>query len=72
MSSSFVVTVRGNKFLMDPAGKKLVKVSQKEKLSKSENQSPLKRIDIGGVTFIQKSKNVLIRTNTHSARNFLR
>jgi hypothetical protein len=33
---------------------------------------PLKRIDIGGVTFVQKSSNVLVRTDTHNARNLLR
>ncbi|PSN31596.1 hypothetical protein C0J52_22466 [Blattella germanica] len=67
-NSSLIVSVRGNKFLMDPSGKKLVKMSQKQ-MTEKETISPVKRIDIGGVTFIQKSKNVLIRTNTHTARN---
>lgn len=71
MSSSLIVSVRGNKFLMDSTGKRLVKVSQKQALSDCKNQTPVKRIDIGGVTFIQKSKNVLIRTNTHAARTFV-
>ncbi|XP_069674383.1 uncharacterized protein ZC3H3 isoform X2 [Periplaneta americana] len=73
--SSFVVYVRGNKFLMDSSGKTLVKAPEKVDRSSVnesyERRMPVKRVDIGGVTFIQKSTNVLIRTNTHNARILL-
>ena len=68
--------VRGNKFLMDAAGKTLLRVPQKTTNSAVSGSStsipPLKRIDIGGVTFVQKSTNVLMRTNTHNTRSLLR
>jgi len=61
---------------MDAAGKTLLRVPQRATdtaiSASSTNIPPLKRIDIGGVTFVQKSTNVLIRTNTHNARSLLR
>jgi hypothetical protein len=61
---------------MDAAGKTLLRVPQSPTKSGINEASmrnvPVKRIDIGGVTFVQKSTNVLIRTNTHNARSLLR
>lgn len=60
--------VRGEKFLLDKNGKTLIRQS-----SNVENKSSLvfKRIDIGGVTYLEKSQNVLIRTNVHQARSIV-
>ena len=61
---------------MDAGGKTLLRVSQRPAKSAVNGSStrniPLKRIDIGGVTFVQKSTNVLVRTNTHNTRSLLR
>lgn len=74
--SSFALYVRGNKFLMDATGKTMLRVPQRSKKPGFNElplrNLPLKRIDIGGVTFVQKSTNVLVRTNTHNARSLLR
>jgi hypothetical protein len=76
MRSSSAVYIRGNKFLMDAAGKTMLRVPLTPTESAVNESSmvnePLKRIDIGGVTFVQKSPNVLVRTNAHDARSFLR
>nr|CAD7426346.1 unnamed protein product [Timema monikensis] len=68
-----VLYVRGDKFIMDFAGKTMRRITEDGGLR--ENM-PVKRgartrIDIGGVTFLQKSPNVLIRTETHKARSIL-
>jgi hypothetical protein len=61
---------------MDATGKTMLQVPQRSKKCAVNElplrNVPLKRIDIGGVTFVQKSTNVLIRTNTHNARSLLR
>jgi hypothetical protein len=61
---------------MDAAGKTLLRVPQRTTKSaisgSSTRNPPLKRIDIGGITFVQKSTNVLMRTNTHNTRSLLR
>jgi hypothetical protein len=69
---SSVVWVRGNKFLMDESGKTMLRVAPSPTSSATMENISLKRIDIGGVTFIQKSSDVLVRTDTHNARNLLR
>nr|CAD7439987.1 unnamed protein product [Timema bartmani] len=68
-----VLYVRGDKFIMDSAGKTMRRIPADGGLRENV---PLKRgartrIDIGGVTFLQKSPNVLIRTETHKARSIL-
>nr|CAD7393126.1 unnamed protein product [Timema cristinae] len=73
-SGGHVLYVRGDKFIMDFAGKTMRRITEDGGLR--ENM-PVKRgartrIDIGGVTFLQKSPNVLIRTETHKARSILR
>jgi hypothetical protein len=61
---------------MDATGKTMLRVPlkpTKNAVNESSMESvPLKRIDIGGVTFVQKSPNVLVRTNAHNARSLLR
>ncbi|PNF17491.1 hypothetical protein B7P43_G17634 [Cryptotermes secundus] len=73
--SSSAVYIRGNKFLMDASGRTMVRAAVKPTKSGVNEPSmanvPLKRIDIGGVTFVPKSPNVLVRTNAHNARNYL-
>ena len=41
--------------------------------NEGENKKSInfKRVDIGGVTYLQKSKNVLIKTNIHRARHIV-
>nr|CAD7195530.1 unnamed protein product [Timema douglasi] len=68
-----VLYVRGDKFIMDFAGKTMRRITED---GGSRENMPVKRgartrIDIGGVTFLQKSPNVLIRTETHKARSIL-
>jgi hypothetical protein len=61
---------------MDATGKTLLRVPQRTTNSavngSSTSDIPLRRIDIGGVTFVQKSTDVLVRTNTHNTRSLLR
>jgi hypothetical protein len=74
--SSSAVWVRGKKFLMDESGKAMVQVPSSPTRSAVNGSTmeniPLKRIDIGGVTYVQKTPTVLVRTEAHSARSFLR
>lgn len=55
--------VRGEKFLLDPTGKKLVRAA-----SDSQNAMTKKRIYIGGLTYIAKSNNTYEPTNSHNTR----
>ncbi|KAK6627366.1 hypothetical protein RUM44_009843 [Polyplax serrata] len=64
-----IVYVRGEKFSLHKNGKTLVRESQG--VDKKSNSGTLRRIDIGGVTYLQKSKNILIRTNVHQARQIV-
>lgn len=59
--------VRGEKFILDESGKSLKRLTEQGK-SLNNKKTNIKRIDIGGVTYLPKSNNVLIRTNTHYAR----
>jgi hypothetical protein len=76
MRYSSAVYIRGNKFLMDATGKTMLRVpptpTESAVIESSVENVLLKRIDIGGVTFVQKSPDVLVRTNAHNARSFLR
>ncbi|XP_046390722.1 uncharacterized protein LOC124159154 [Ischnura elegans] len=70
-----VLCIRGQKFVMDTKGKTLRRLSSSDSLVKGSLNVPtqysFRRVDIGGVTFIKKSSNVLMRTNTHKARSLL-
>lgn len=69
---SRTIYIRGNKFIMDAKGKTLRQVPQKINNSVKDGKSlPLKRVYIGGITFVQKSSSLLVRTNTHTARNIV-
>ncbi|KAG8228682.1 hypothetical protein J437_LFUL008670 [Ladona fulva] len=67
--------IRGHKFVMDAQGKTLRRVTPaNSSFGKEPSAGPsysLRRVDIGGVTFVQKSSNVLMRTDTHKARSLL-
>lgn len=60
---------------MDPSGKTLRRLSVDNKPLKDKHRfyaKTLRRVDIGGVTYVQKSPDVLERTNIHHARTLLR
>ncbi|XP_055842336.1 zinc finger CCCH domain-containing protein 3 [Episyrphus balteatus] len=61
------IFVRGTKYLLDKSGFNLTRVAT-TKPSTTPMKS-LRRIDIGGLTYIANSKNVLVRTDTHLTRN---
>lgn len=56
--------IRGEKFILDPTGRKLMRIHKIQK-------STIKRIDIGGLTFVEKSDNTFVRTDIHKTRNYL-
>ncbi|XP_066998403.2 uncharacterized protein ZC3H3 [Anabrus simplex] len=72
-----IVYVRGNKFLMDPLGKTLRRIHTVNTANGNGQQTipvksnAIKRVDIGGITFVQKSCDLLMRTNTHNTRSLL-
>ncbi|XP_049960134.1 uncharacterized protein LOC126480833 [Schistocerca serialis cubense] len=70
---SRTIYIRGNKFIMDAKGKTLRQVPQNtnNNCPKDGKPLPLKRVYIGGVTFVQKSSSLLVRTNTHTARSIV-
>lgn len=61
-SNSCSLYVRGEKFLLDPSGKKL------ERVSTNQNVINKNRIYLGGLTYIAKSNNMYERTNSHNTR----
>lgn len=62
-----VVIIRGEKFHLDGTGKRLRKTG-----NTPEKGSSIKRIDIGGLTYVAKgSHGTLERTNFHIVRNHL-
>lgn len=73
--------VRGENFLLDASGKHLVRVTaattttttttSKPSLVGQLNAGPLKRIDIGKVTFVKKSNGTYERTDYHKSRYHL-
>ncbi|GLG98723.1 Zinc finger CCCH domain-containing protein 7 [Gryllus bimaculatus] len=74
LSAGLTVYMRGNKFVLDKCGKTLKRVVDSGMSSPSSperKKSRVSRVDIGGVTYIQKTPTVLVRTNTHTARNVL-
>lgn len=56
--------VRGEKFLLDPTGKKLTRASTNSRMRMS-------RIDIGGLTYKATTNSTYIRTETHKTRTHL-
>ncbi|XP_016992559.2 zinc finger CCCH domain-containing protein 3 [Drosophila takahashii] len=67
--------VSGNKFILDPSGCRLTRVpaSAAAAPAMSVNRSILRRIDIGGLTYVAspKTQNVFIRTSNHVSRAHL-
>lgn len=57
--------VRGEKFLLDPTGKKLTRASTNSRIRMS-------RIDIGGLTYKATTNSTYIRTESHKTRTHLR
>lgn len=53
--------VRGEQFVLSATGNRLTRIQ-------SGQISPMKRIDIGGMTYIAKSADTWERTDTHKAR----
>lgn len=62
------IFVRGTKYLLDKSGFNLTRVTTAKPSSTIQAKS-LRRIDIGGLTYVANSKNVLVRTDTHLTRN---
>lgn len=62
-----VVFVRGDKFILDKGGRKLTRAK-----SDGAEHFALKRIDIGGLTYVADSQDTFVRTNNHKTRNYLR
>lgn len=63
------LTIRGTRFLLDPSGTKLRKINSTE-----FDQPPpakLRRIDIGGLTYMPKTDGIFVRTETHRTRSYL-
>lgn len=56
--------VRGEKFLLDPTGKKLTRASTNSRMRMS-------RIDIGGLTYKATTNSTYVRTETHKTRTHL-
>ncbi|XP_017129638.1 zinc finger CCCH domain-containing protein 3 [Drosophila elegans] len=70
--------VSGNKFILDPSGCRLTRVPPSATAAAaasqmSVNRSILRRIDIGGLTYVAspKTQNVFIRTSNHVSRAHL-
>ncbi|XP_052846301.1 zinc finger CCCH domain-containing protein 3 isoform X1 [Drosophila gunungcola] len=70
--------VSGNKFILDPSGCRLTRVPPSATAAAAAsqmivNRSILRRIDIGGLTYVAspKTQNVFIRTSNHVSRAHL-
>lgn len=59
------VLVRGEKFIISSNGNKLIR-------SEPTSLLKMKRIDVGGLTFIAKNNDIFERTNHHTTRSHLR
>lgn len=74
-SKEQVLNIRGKKFVLDDKGTTLRPKCDPGDVTHAGNgskmRSSISRIDIGGVTFIRRSDNTLVRTNTHFARSLL-
>lgn len=61
-----LIIVRGENFLLDANGTNLVRMGSTQ--SPSATETAIKRIDIGRITFVQKSNNTFERTDYHKNR----
>lgn len=61
------LTVRGENFLLDANGKNLIRLADSTH-NASTIEKAIKRIDIGRITFVQKSNNTFERTDYHKNR----
>lgn len=60
-----IINVKGDRFVMASNGKKLRRLSVVGKESGGTKcLNPVSRVDIGGMTFVEKSPNVLVRAHT--------
>lgn len=65
-ASSRRLIIRGENFLLDSSGKNLIRVENTKDTMTADKS--LKRIDIGRVTYVQKSNNTFERTDFHRNR----
>jgi hypothetical protein len=66
-------SIQGQKFVMDPQGKTLKRIStDQEKCRSSTLAIALKRIHVAGATYKAKAPNIYVRTNDHTLRNIVR
>ncbi|KAH8380539.1 hypothetical protein KR009_011251 [Drosophila setifemur] len=74
--SGRTLLVSGNKFILDPSGRRLTRVSTVAPATAAKvslNRYTMRRIDIGGLTYVAspKTQNVFIRTSNHVSRAHL-
>lgn len=63
------LSIRGTRFMLDQSGTKLRKIPSAEF---DQPHAKLRRIDIGGLTYMQKTDDTFVRTETHRTRSYLR
>ncbi|XP_062708054.1 zinc finger CCCH domain-containing protein 3 [Aedes albopictus] len=61
--------IRGTRFMLDQTGTKLRKIPSAE--FDHPHPAKLRRIDIGGLTYMQKTDDTFVRTETHRTRSYL-
>lgn len=67
--SQRTLIIRGERFTLDPTGKRLKKETTGSAL---KSRASLKRIDIGGLTYVmQSNSNTYVQTNSHKSRYHL-
>lgn len=69
VNSERVIKVRGDRFVLEKNGKSLTRVDDNDTVL--DDKKLLKRIDIGGLTYVAKSRNVFVRSDIHKARSHL-
>ncbi|XP_001663088.2 zinc finger CCCH domain-containing protein 3 [Aedes aegypti] len=62
------LSIRGTRFMLDQSGTKLRKIPSAEF---DQPHAKLRRIDIGGLTYMQKTDDTFVRTETHRTRSYL-
>ncbi|XP_062544546.1 zinc finger CCCH domain-containing protein 3 [Armigeres subalbatus] len=63
------LSIRGTRFMLDPSGTKLRKIHSAE--FDQPHPAKLRRIDIGGLTYMPKTDGTFVRTETHRTRSYL-
>lgn len=63
------LSIRGTRFMLDPSGTKLRKIHSTE--FDQPHPAKLRRIDIGGLTYMPKTDGTFVRTETHRTRSYL-